>query len=337
MTHRVPALDVLRLIAVLGVVAFHYGFRGPTATPALPALQWLGHYGFLGVPVFFIISGFVIAYSAEDRTAREFAIARFTRIYPTFLLCMTLTFLALLFFGAPAFQTSLGHWIANLAVAAPGNYMDSAYWSLVIEIIFYGWVVIFIWLGWFQRSDFIVALWLALSLLNEITVDWSWVCKLLLADYSGFFTTGILIYQFHKGRRDARLLALLAASIAVAVYQATHNLGWLRIQYNEEFDDAVVATLIVASVATIMVATRIRRLPAISLALGGLTYPLYLLHQMLGYVAFQHLGARPLTVTLVTFGIVALSWAIWRYFETPLQPWMRRKLTQLQFKRLASA
>jgi peptidoglycan/LPS O-acetylase OafA/YrhL len=140
----------------------------------MPALQWLGHYGFLGVPVFFIISGFVIAFSAEGRTPREFAIARFTRIYPTFLLCMTLTFLALLAFGAPAFETSLGHgpqislslrrvatWTAPI-----GSWLSKSSST---------WVAIFIRLGWFQRSDFIVALWLALSLLNEMTVDSSWV------------------------------------------------------------------------------------------------------------------------------------------------------------------
>jgi peptidoglycan/LPS O-acetylase OafA/YrhL len=97
---RVPALDLLRLVAVFGVIFFHYGFRGPTAFNvthvALPELAWIGRYGFLGVPVFFVISGFMIAYSAEGRTATTFAIARFSRIYPCFLFCMTLTFSALL-------------------------------------------------------------------------------------------------------------------------------------------------------------------------------------------------------------------------------------------------
>src|SRR3954469_8577552 len=93
---RVPALDLLRLVAVLGVMAFHYGFRGPTAQDvthvALPELAAFGRYGFLGVSVFFVISGFVISYSAEGRTGPGFAIARAARIYPTYLLCMTLTF-----------------------------------------------------------------------------------------------------------------------------------------------------------------------------------------------------------------------------------------------------
>jgi peptidoglycan/LPS O-acetylase OafA/YrhL len=69
MKARVPALDLLRLVAVLGVVLFHYGFRGPTGLEqtyvALPELAAFARYGFLGMPVFFVISGFVIAYSAE--------------------------------------------------------------------------------------------------------------------------------------------------------------------------------------------------------------------------------------------------------------------------------
>src|SRR6185295_17219947 len=98
---------------------------------ALPWLTPVAKYGFLGVPVFFVISGFVIAYSAEGRTATGFAIARFARIYPGFLFCMTLTFFALVVFGAPRFSTSFWQWTANLAIAAPQfgqRYMDSAYW-----------------------------------------------------------------------------------------------------------------------------------------------------------------------------------------------------------------
>jgi peptidoglycan/LPS O-acetylase OafA/YrhL len=73
----------------------------------------------LGVPVFFAVSGFVIAYSAEGRTPIGFAIARFSRIYPTFVLCMTLTFAATLLFGAGHFEVMPAQWFANLFIAAP--------------------------------------------------------------------------------------------------------------------------------------------------------------------------------------------------------------------------
>jgi peptidoglycan/LPS O-acetylase OafA/YrhL len=77
-------------------------------------------YGFLGVPAFFVISGFVIAYSAEGRTAVGFAIARFSRLYPNFVFCMTLTFLALLVWGPPHFEATPSQWFANLFIHGGG-------------------------------------------------------------------------------------------------------------------------------------------------------------------------------------------------------------------------
>ena len=66
---RVPGLDLLRLAAVSAVILYHYGFWGPASNGApqvaLPYLAAFAQYGFLGVPVFFTISGFVIAYSAR--------------------------------------------------------------------------------------------------------------------------------------------------------------------------------------------------------------------------------------------------------------------------------
>ncbi len=223
--HRVQTLDLLRLVAVLGVILFHYGFRGPsvqgTTHVALPELASFARYGFLGVPIFFIISGFVIAYSAEGRTAIGFAIARVARIYPGFVFCMTLTFLMTLAFGAPTFETSLWQWAANLFIASPAlrqPYMDSAYWSLVYEITFYAWVTILIAAGVFRRRvDVIVLLWLCISLLNELFFESVVIRKIFLTDVSSFFATGLLIYQLYLGRSDAMLQSLLALSVSCAV------------------------------------------------------------------------------------------------------------------------
>lgn len=208
---RVEVLDLLRLVAVLAVVLYHYGYWGPdpkgAAHLALPWLAPVAKYGFLGVPGFFVISGFVIAYSAEARTATGFAIARFSRIYPTFVFCMTLTFLTIVLSGAPHFETGIAQWLANLLIAAPAlgqPYMDGAYWSLVIEVVFYAWVTIFIALGMFpRRIDTIILVWLGITLANELTIDAPIVEKLFLADNSGYFAVGLLIYEFYRGRRGA--------------------------------------------------------------------------------------------------------------------------------------
>ena len=339
---RLQGLDVLRLMAVLGVVAFHYGFRGPNgyqgAHVAVPELASWARYGFLGVPVFFIISGYVIAYSAEGRSAAAFAIARFSRIYPTFLLCMTLTFVAVVAFGAPHFRTSLATWVANLFIAAPElghDYIDSAYWSLVIEVIFYGWATLFIRLGLFpRRNDLIVGVWLVLSLLNEMTIDAQFFCKIFLADYRGFFATGLLIYQLQCGRRDRAVQCLLALAAMTAIYQADHSLAWLRAHSGEPFSVAIVSAICLLSIIVIRVCVGLKRFPVpgrITLAIGGMTYPLYLLHQQLGYTLLEHFGIAPhapVAVAAVIAVVAMLSLAVWAWFERPAQRWTRNVLSR---------
>jgi peptidoglycan/LPS O-acetylase OafA/YrhL len=337
---RVQALDLLRLVAVLGVVLFHYGFRGPAAPGqtlvAIPELAAVARYGFLGVPIFFVISGFVIAYSAQGRTALGFTIARVARIYPTFVLCMTLTCVAAFLLGQPSFQTGLAQWLANLFIAAPAlgqPYMDSAYWSLVVEVTFYGWVAILIAVGLFpRRIDTIVLVWLGISVLNELTIDAAVVEKIFLADDSGFFATGLMIHEFYRGRRDIRLQCLLAASVATAVFQAVHNLAWLRGQTGTAFDDWIVAAICLGSIWLIFKATQIRSLPiapGLVATLGGLTYPLYLLHQKLGYAVMGWIHPAPppaILVLAIVAGMILLSWLVWRYFERQAQPWTRQTL-----------
>ncbi|WOH65090.1 acyltransferase [Bradyrhizobium sp. BWA-3-5] len=335
-TSRVEALDLLRLAAVLGVLLYHFGFWGPAShgvpQVALPWLTPVAKYGYLGVPAFFVISGFVIAYSAEGRTATGFAIARFSRIYPTFVFCMTLTCLAIAFLGVPHFDTSATQWLANLFIAAPAlgqPYMDTSYWSLVIEVMFYAWVALLIAAGLFPRGiNLIIPIWLGITLANELTVDAPLVEKLFMTDDSGFFAVGLLIYQFYRGRRGAVLYGLFALSIGAAVFQSIHKAVKLAPHTGGVFDPWTVAAVCLASIAVIFMATRIRHVPlppALVLAAGGLTYPLYLLHMQFGYVLFtRQAPANPvLMVVAIIVGMTLLAWMVWRYVERPAQRWVR--------------
>jgi len=65
------------------------------------------------------------------------------------------------------------------------------------------------------------------------------------------------------------------------------------------------------------------------LAVGGLTYPLYLLHMQLGYVLFERqapANALPFVVAIV-LGMTLLAWIVWRYVERPAQRWTKEFLT----------
>jgi peptidoglycan/LPS O-acetylase OafA/YrhL len=293
----------------------------------------------LGVQLFFVISGFVIAYSSEGRTAADFAIARSVRIYPTFVFCMTVTFIATLALGAPRFEATFEQWVANLFLAAPEfkqPYMDSAYWTLVAEVTFYAWVYALMLAGVFRRGIImIVLIWLSLSMVNEVAVGSFAIHKIFLTNQSGFFAAGLLLYEMYRGRRDAAVQSLLGFAGACAVLQGLINAQELRSRFQVDFDNGIVAVLCLGAIVLVMLGVRIRRLPlpaGVIVAIGALTYPLYLLHQQIGYIAFERLAplARPGILFFVIVGaLVAASLATWRLVERPAQRVMKFWLVQL--------
>ena len=74
-TRRVNEIDLLRFVAALAVVFFHYAFRGYAADDRsimpYPLLAPIAKYGYLGVELFFLISGFVILMTASRGSLRH--------------------------------------------------------------------------------------------------------------------------------------------------------------------------------------------------------------------------------------------------------------------------
>ena len=94
---RLAALDGLRLVAAFAVLAYHYsGIYTPHwgAAPHVefPTLNELSRYGFLGVELFFMISGFVILMTAYGRTIESFTASRVARLFPAYWVAIALTF-----------------------------------------------------------------------------------------------------------------------------------------------------------------------------------------------------------------------------------------------------
>ena len=333
---RIEGLDVLRLFAALGVLLYHYAFRGAAAggltRVSLPELAPVAKYGYLGVDCFFVISGFVIAWSAEGRTWRQFAVARFARIYPAFVVCMTVTFLSCLLFGGPRFATSLSQWAGNLLVFSPVvgvPFMDGAYWSIAYEIVFYAWMALFIAAGWFPgRARPLLFAWLALSMVNEVAFGSVAVERLFLTDHSGFFVVGVLLYFIRKGGSGARDWLLVGLGSLVSVYQVFVLADRLRIGYQVALSNTVLAVLALGAIAVVAAASAVRDLKlraGVVAAIGGLTYPLYLLHQHAGYVLFNRLEGilpAPAIVALTSGIMIVAAWTVWRFVEPPCRRWI---------------
>ena len=333
---RLEILDCLRAVAVGAVLLFHYAFRGAMGIQltevSLPELHAAARYGYLGVQLFFVISGFIIAYSAEGRTASRFGVARFTRIYPAFVICMSITFIITAAFGAPRLHATSTQWAANLIIVSPllhQPFMDGAYWSLVYELIFYMWVTLLLPTGWFfGKLKIVVFVWLVISAVN-LEVASSVARRVFLTDQSGFFAAGLMIYEFFRGRGGIAAALLLAAATAVALTQATREAAELAIHYKLPFDPAVVAGLSAGAIGAVALCLKLSKSPFprhVAVAIGGCTYPLYLLHQNIGYIMMNELDSLMpawIIVVLTTILVTSLAFVVCRYLERPGQSFLR--------------
>ena len=143
-----PLFDPLRGLAALWVVAYHLQAGSP-AVQNLPFVSALAGAGFLGVPMFFVISGFCLAAAArraldEAKPASDFLSRRLWRIFPPF--WYSALFAAVL--SPVSFAPDVEGWLCMLSLGQifnPANErvldrfkeLNSPYWSLAIEVQFY--------------------------------------------------------------------------------------------------------------------------------------------------------------------------------------------------------
>ncbi len=165
---RIPELDLLRFIAAVSVVLFH-----ATNWPSDPnLLTRVATYGSLGVPLFFMISGFVILMTAQNRSGIEFINSRIARLYPSFWIAVLLSVLALTLLADD--PPSLATIVANLTMqphAFDQPYIDMVYWTLVVEMKFYALTWLVIVTRQMKRVETLLMLWLAVTAGRSVGKD----------------------------------------------------------------------------------------------------------------------------------------------------------------------
>jgi peptidoglycan/LPS O-acetylase OafA/YrhL len=317
---RYAGLDLLRLLAALAVVAFHFLYSGPARgaiQTSFGDIAAVAKYGFLGVDLFFLISGFVITASAFGRTWREFAAARVLRLYPAHVFCMTATALVLSAVPGTGLAPTFPQWLANLTMIAPAfgqPFMDGVYWSIVIEIVFYAWVALLVATGMFKpRLLAILAIWLAIATVNEALLQSRAIRIAFCTEYAGLFASGILMQRILAGDRRIAIWALLGFAFALGL---AHAFETMRV-FARIYDDTPRLSLLLllhvgiyALFAGTLLFSRGLAGGAWMLAAGGLTYPLYLIHQHAGGALIDRLapwlGSWP-ALALVVVILLAFS------------------------------
>ena len=139
MKNRNPNLDLLRFIAANLVVLFHVVYIEWGGVGHLGRLRPLGDLGYLGVDVYFAISGYVISLSAVDRQAKDFLISRFIRLFPGLFLAALIAALCMQSKHAPVHTNIFGDvsslFLLNTATGTQSS--NPVFWTLAYEFKFY--------------------------------------------------------------------------------------------------------------------------------------------------------------------------------------------------------
>lgn len=325
---RVGGIDALRGLAALAVFLFHLNIQLPPGLPGALGL-WRGvwQFGYLGVPVFFVISGLCIGQSwlKADGPA-DFGRARARRIFPPY-------WASLVLIAAVATGT---RWICGHndvavlprtlpAIAATGLLltdplspvpaMSAVYWSLSCEIAYYAVMAVVLFVPRSSRLP-------ALALLHGFACLAAWPglprtgwCFPLL--YWPLFGAGVALALRTTAPRWARLMFVVSG-----LHAAVHLLR-----------GSLVPELLAAGATVALLATVARRpdvaWPRWLVWTGGISYSLYIVHATVGLKVFGRFWPPSASLPAVEFlrqaAVIAATLAVCAGFHRYAErPWMHR-------------
>jgi peptidoglycan/LPS O-acetylase OafA/YrhL len=342
----IAAIDLTRFLCALLVVAHHYAAMFPMRPESLASdvgagadlatdWAWWSWTGWIGVELFFVISGYVIAISAANSTPRAFLKRRLLRLAPVAWICASVTAVALVMAGGwPLAQVAV-RWLTSLLFWPTLPQIDGSYWTLGIEVNFYLLIALQLcWRGGGVRGVERIGMALAvvsagywLLRIDGMVPAADRLTDLSLLPHGGLFAAGIALSALRDRGVSAMRVAMLvlglasgSAEIVAADAFFAHGLGFTP-------QPAVPLAIFAAGVAFIAAADRlqpmlVRVFGAERIAFAGLmTYPLYLIHQHAGavlIVALRRHGVESHVAMIATAAVMlALAAAITGLAERP--------------------
>lgn len=284
--NRIQEIDALRGIAALSVVLFHFTMDRPQS-----ALGF--RLGVTGVDLFFIISGFVIFLTLENtRTLKDFIISRFSRIYPVYWACATLTSIFIVLrLENPEYPGFIARYLANLTMLqtyAGFPHLDGAYWTLLVELQFYVVMALVFHFRWLKAIEKIglglLGVSVVVGLLNPAGLSpiYEAICRWIpLLSYIPLFLSGIIFYKLKFGGSSIRRYAILTVCF---LSQLLHFPFCGTGHYYVSFHEYSAILAVYCAVFILYVHGKLGFLVnKATLFLGTISYPLYLIHQYIGY------------------------------------------------------
>ncbi len=364
-------LDLVRFAAALLVVLYHYAFfawhepvgdtglRAAIGTPAaFPRLVPVSWWGWVGVQIFFVISGLVICRSAERQSPAAFLRSRVLRLVPALWVFATLSLFVTLLFSSAQPETLLAMYARSLVLFPKGPWIDGVYWTLTIEAVFYAVTLLLIAKGWFSHLRRIAVtaslgifgfylLVLAARLWPEarfadsvLTLADAYGSRLLLLTTGAYFLVGIHLHLADRDGWNPVVAVGLCASLvagAVGIWISAETLpGVVAFGHSPAVPVAiwlVVVALLALSLRCHRVSGGSVRVRSAARSIGLASYPLYLFHNIAGAFLFGILlraemgSAAALTVAIALAVLVSFGFALWA--EPPCRRALARSVDRL--------
>jgi peptidoglycan/LPS O-acetylase OafA/YrhL len=339
---RMAPLDGLRAVAILAVLAYHYTIRWTPPHSDTDLYPYHGffngwpllNYGWAGVELFFVISGFVICMTLERSAGLlDFARRRFARLWPAMLVCASLTML-IAQFGPAQWRVGPTSFLLSIFFLEPGfigglihktglGWVDGVYWTLWIEVRFYVMAAVLFALF---RKRFLSALTVVMLVsfvaglrgFNYPERGWAWI--LLLPTFLPYFVFGSAIFRLNAAGRLTPTAGVAAAlSTLIILIQ-----GWLSFEYpaGGPIGFALINLVIIAAFLLFALGSPILKpfgwRPLARL--GEASYSLYLIHSVVGIVMIEQLSKImpwPLALGIATAAMIGLSLELFRRVEGP--------------------
>jgi peptidoglycan/LPS O-acetylase OafA/YrhL len=309
-------LDILRFISAVFVLFYHLGYsvwanKGSAFTGKLDAdynidaLSFITWFGWIGVEIFFVISGFVICQSASRYNIIGFIRSRVVRLYPSVLIVTPFSLLAGLGLGMFDLSSGLFLTLKTMTLFPLHPWIDPVYWTLAVEVVFYAIVALFVFRGawevifkWAVLVSVICLIFNSLSVYNVLYRGGDstlglplQIQRLFFLSYGAFFAFGIFLW--FKLYSDKKVKIMLIISFIACLVEVVAHV--LYVSSKSGVLISVSASLVPVIFYCFAMCFFIfsifnpsfyygwgDRLHVIFKAMGKMTYPLYLIHFTVG-------------------------------------------------------
>ncbi|WP_454783754.1 acyltransferase family protein [Legionella sp. WA2024007413] len=356
---KIEFANTLRGFAALSVVLSHYLstfwykrdsiahlINAPLLSPethSIPTfITWfncfpLFDWGSFGVGLFFIISGFVIPFSLHRRSGLEFCISRCFRIIPTYMLGFSITLLALFscarYFSAVlpySIHEVLIHFIPGLRDLLGSRNIDTIVWTLEIEMKFY--LIVALSIAWFRSYSlkiFLIptAFFLLSCYVSHMIPVWAMnhlvafiqaEIYMMSSPYIIFMFIGVVFHYLYSDKISSDLGYLLISTLFFMFC-----IAWRVGPYSENLILAWSYALALLMFMFAYIFPHFFKANPIFNFLADVSYPLYIIHSIVGYSLLRIMLDRNFNIELalcvVMFISILLSWFLHLIIERPSQ------------------